>query len=84
MLRLLFFLTLLFFVYSGGVSWAAEPLPVNGKTQISPPPLTEDERAAPRWLDYVTGPLSDAEEREWWQTGEKMSHAILIASIPDS
>ena len=61
-------LFLLFFVHCGGVIFAAEPLPVNGKTQVSLPPLTEDERAALRWLDYVTGPLSDAEEREWWPT----------------
>lgn len=32
-------------------------------------PFSEDERAALKWLDYVTGPLPAAEEREWWEVG---------------
>ena len=62
-------LSLLFFVHCGGVIFAAEPLPVGGKMEVALLPLTEDERAALRWLDYVTGPLSEAEERKWWPTG---------------
>jgi len=50
-LKLFFCLTLLFLFYGGGVSMAAEPLPINGKTQVPLPPLTEDEQAALRWLD---------------------------------
>ena len=67
-LKLLFCFALLFFVY-GRVSWAAEPLPVKEKAEVTLRPLTEDEQAALRWLDYVTGPLSEADEREWWPTG---------------
>ena len=36
---------------------------------ISHPPLSADEQAALRWLDHVTGPLSAAEEKDWWQVG---------------
>ena len=32
-------------------------------------PLAEDERAALRWLDHVTGKLSHKEEKEWWDIG---------------
>lgn len=32
-------------------------------------PMTEDERAALRWLEYVTGPLTPEEERNWWYVG---------------
>lgn len=32
-------------------------------------PLSEDELAALAWLEHVTGPLSDEEEREWWDIG---------------
>lgn len=32
-------------------------------------PLAEDERAALRWLDHVTGKLSPKEEKEWWDIG---------------
>ena len=34
-------------------------------------PLSPDEQAALRWLDHVTGPLSDAEEKEWWDIGRQ-------------
>ena len=33
------------------------------------PPLAEDELAALRWLDHVTGKLSPAEEKDWWDIG---------------
>ena len=32
-------------------------------------PLSEDEQAALRWLDYIMGPLPAAEEKEWWNIG---------------
>ena len=32
-------------------------------------PLTEDEQAALRWLDHIMGPLSAAEEKDWWNIG---------------
>ncbi len=32
-------------------------------------PLSDDERAAFRWLDHVTGALPPEKEREWWQIG---------------
>ena len=32
-------------------------------------PLVEDERAALRWLDHVTGKLSSEDEKEWWNIG---------------
>ncbi|MBR1588786.1 MAG: hypothetical protein IJ658_10725, partial [Kiritimatiellae bacterium] len=32
-------------------------------------PLVEDERAALRWLDHVTGKLSPEDEKEWWDIG---------------
>jgi len=35
----------------------------------SPKTFTEEERAAFRWLDYVTGPLPAAEEKTWWNIG---------------
>ena len=35
----------------------------------APKPLDADERAALRWLDHVTGPLSAAEEKDWWDIG---------------
>ena len=38
---------------------AAEPAPA----------LTEDERAALKWLEHVTGPLAPDEERDWWNVG---------------
>ena len=31
--------------------------------------LTDDERAAFRWLDHITGPLPPDEEKEWWNIG---------------
>ena len=31
--------------------------------------LADDERAALRWLDHVTGKLSPKEEKEWWDIG---------------
>ncbi|MBQ6470766.1 MAG: hypothetical protein IJJ33_02170, partial [Victivallales bacterium] len=32
-------------------------------------PLSEDEQAALRWLDYIMGPLPAEEEKEWWKVG---------------
>ena len=32
-------------------------------------PFSDDEHAALRWLDHVTGPLPPEEEREWWHIG---------------
>ena len=32
-------------------------------------PFTDDERAALRWLERVTGPLPPDEERAWWDVG---------------
>lgn len=32
-------------------------------------PLSEDELAGLAWLEHVTGPLPDEEEREWWDIG---------------
>lgn len=39
-------------------------------------PLCEDEHAALRWLDRVTGPLPANEERDWWSIGGTQ-HGIL-------
>ena len=33
--------------------------------------LTDDECAALRWLDYVTGTLDEAEEKAWWDIGAR-------------
>ena len=35
------------------------------------PPLVNDEQAALRWLEHVTGPLPDEEERKWWNVGSR-------------
>ena len=32
-------------------------------------PPTTDERAALKWLDHVTGKMTPAEEKEWWDIG---------------
>ena len=32
-------------------------------------PLCEDERAALRFLDFVSAPMSTADEKEWWDIG---------------
>ena len=48
---------------------APKPLPVGERTAEPLRPLTEDERAALRWLDHVLGPLPKAEEQAWWSTG---------------
>ena len=37
--------------------------------QPEPRPLSSDELAALAWLEHVTGPLDEAEEREWWNIG---------------
>ena len=42
------------------------PIPVPHSLSI-----TADEHAALAWLDHVTGPLVDDEEREWWGWGGK-------------
>ena len=45
-------------------------LPPAPKRVSSPTvPFSDDECAALRWLDHVTGPLSPEEEREWWRIG---------------
>ena len=41
----------------------------NQTTQDNQTPLTEDERAALRWLDYITGEMPYDEEKEWWDIG---------------
>lgn len=48
----------------GPVSAAPGP-----RSAASAVPLTDDERAALRWLDHVTGPLPPDEERDWWDVG---------------
>jgi len=32
-------------------------------------PLAADERAGLRFLDFVTAPMSDSDEKEWWEIG---------------
>jgi len=61
-LRLLICLALLFGILHGGrrVLLAAA---------VEPHPLTADEQAALRWLDHVSGPLPEAEEKAWWKFG---------------
>ena len=49
---------------------APKPLPLREKEKVAPKPLTEDERAALRWLDHVLRPLPEAEERKWWPGGK--------------
>lgn len=39
-------------------------------------PLTDDERAGLAWLEYVTGTLTPAEEKEWWNFGGRQ-HGIF-------
>ena len=46
-----------------------KPLPAK-ETETASRPLTADEQAALRWLDHVLGPLSEAEERKWWNHGK--------------
>lgn len=31
--------------------------------------LCEDERVGLRFLDFVTAPMSEADEKEWWNVG---------------
>ena len=49
------------------------PRKTSGMATIKPnhvlKPLSPDEQSALRWLDHVTGPLSDTEEKEWWDIG---------------
>ncbi len=40
-----------------------------GATVAVAGPLCEDERAALRFLDFVSAPMSVADEREWWDFG---------------
>ena len=58
-------------LYGGGrlLPAAPKPSPVKAAAVAAPHPLTADEQAALRWLDHVSGPLPDAEEKEWWQFG---------------
>ena len=44
-----------------------EPGPSAGDVERAP--LTDDERAALRWLEHVTGPLPPEEETDWWDIG---------------
>ena len=44
-------------------------MPESTAEAIPSAPLTEDEQAALRWLDHVTGPLSPDEEKDWWDIG---------------
>ena len=73
-LKLLIGLPLLLFILYGCRSIflkAPEPLPLPVKvTETALRPLTADEQAALRWLDHVLGPLSEAEERKWWDHGK--------------
>ena len=50
---------------------AANPLHASVPPCENQRPLTDDERAALRWLEHVTGPLSAMEEKEWWDIGGK-------------
>ena len=65
-----------------GVGWCVlgrsnecPPLPSVTETERpllrSAEPLSEDEQAALRWLAFVTGKLSDADEKKWWAHGER-------------
>jgi len=52
--------------------WLAFALILAAMLQAQEPSQTalcEDEQAALRWLEYVTGPLPEAEEQEWWNIG---------------
>ena len=54
--------------------WPARPVgwpAVAERPAEAPRPLDADERAALAWLDHVTGPLSPAEEKDWWDIGGK-------------
>ena len=60
----------LLLLISYGFTEAPKPLPVKETAAAPARPLTEDEQAALRWLDHVLGPLPEAEERKWWNTGK--------------
>lgn len=49
---------------------------VAGEPAIAPAPLCEEERAALRWLEHVTGPLPKDEEIEWWGGAHKKQFGL--------
>lgn len=58
-----------------GYHGLCQPVPAQGlssgvvKTEQLGLPLSEDEQAALRWLDHISGTLPEAEEKEWWNIG---------------
>ncbi len=56
-----------------GATGATDASPADGgalrTTRPATAPLVEDELAALRWLDHVTGKLPPAEEKSWWDIG---------------
>ena len=55
---------------AGGEPAVAAPAPGRRSGESgAQAPLSDDERAALRWLGHVTGPLPPDEEREWWDVG---------------
>ena len=58
-----------------------KPLPSAETTKDSLPPLVADEEAALRWLDHVLGPLSAAEEKDWWNVGGRQ---FGLSSMPNT
>ena len=47
-----------------------------GATVAVAGPLCEDERAALRFLDFVSAPMSVADEKEWWDIAHGMRASI--------
>ncbi|MBO4647186.1 MAG: hypothetical protein J5806_03415 [Lentisphaeria bacterium] len=71
LLLLVCFPLLLFILYGCRSIFIKAPKPLEVKeTETVLRPLTADEQAALRWLDHVLGPLSEAEERKWWDHGK--------------
>ena len=55
-------------LFSGGGLRSAPPA-ADAAARAASVPFTDDESAALRWLEHVTGPLPPEEEREWWNIG---------------
>ncbi len=55
------------------LAWACGPArshpTVAEASSTSCQPFSDEDLAALRWLEHVTGPLSAAEEKEWWNVG---------------
>ena len=58
-------------LFGAGQAPLPPPDAVSAEEMRMPPPkpLSDDEHAGLAWLEYVTGPLSPAEEKAWWSFG---------------